>query len=301
MQQEIQSKQFRPTSNYTSQSVQEHSPKIIEELLRRGSAMIPVNMIKNPHKEQLGLKNIVDIQHKNGMNYKGERDKMHNNVGKSCVGTEKDRSVSCENRRNKLISNKINQKIMELTKNIAVELPRPVTLYYDDKPSEKKAEQSKPTTETSMKPNNNQNIGRNKITLPVKIKSNQKEVLEIDSNNKDGPNETLTTTKTNQKTTIISNDDLFFPNRRKLSIFKRPFHSILGFESDLLSDVKGSDDDDFSIHELFKKTYHRHESNSFTDHLNHENVIRMENPERKRHPTVLGSYHTCRLPFYRSF
>lgn len=72
------------------------------------------------------------------------------------LGNEKDCSVSFPNRRNKLKSNKINQKIKKLTKNMAILRP-----------------------ETYEK--NNQDIERNNTTLPLKIKSNEEEVMETHS------------------------------------------------------------------------------------------------------------------------
>lgn len=292
----IQSLQSPPASKYTTLSVQENGgPKVKEEILLRGSAMVPVNMIKNPYKEQLGWKNVLGSKATDDKDFQGDRNERFNNVGTSCVRNDKDRSVSCENRRNKVISNKINQKIMELTKNMSIVLPRPI-VFHDDKPSENNAEHTQLVPESSIKTLHEQDIEIDTSTLPAQIKlMDNKEAKEKDFKTENEEKEPLTSAKANQKTPVISNDDLFFTNRRKLSIFSRPFHSILGFESDLLSDVKGSDDD-FSIHELyFKKPYHRHESNSCTDHLNHEHM-RMENPEQKRVSTLLGLYYTCRCP-----
>ncbi|KAL1456223.1 hypothetical protein WDU94_000968 [Cyamophila willieti] len=75
------------------------------------------------------------------------------------------------------------------------------------------------------------------------------------------------------KRNFISNDDLFFTNRRRPSVFSRPVLSILGLESDLLSDIRDSDEE-YSIHEIyFKKPYYRHDSKSCTNQLDNEIVV----------------------------
>lgn len=247
-----------------------------EKILRTETEMIPVNMMKNPHREQVGWKKAVKPQETKVDEYTHKRiDKKmnHENLNsRVCIG-DKD---TCINRKHKVISNKINQKIIELTKNLSMELPREIS-FYDDKLREN-TEQSKvePDSNTKSKlssvqientSNEPSPENQNKKDLDIKGEQNESPLLEKPILSK-------------QKTSIISNDDLFFTNRRKFSIFDRPLDSI--FDTDLLNDIKGSDDD-FSIHELyFKKPYHRQESNSMTGQMNFEHGEGMEISEQRR-------------------
>lgn len=287
-------------SNHSETSIRPKSiheqRKSLNEDVKLREIMIPVNMIKNPHREEIEWRrDSIQRETKNEKDIQKPRFCGPSDCDKRCNRKCKEKSGVFQNQhgyncvvRNKVISNKINQKILELTKNVSLENTKPINVHEESVQQQRSAGRHQPKHESCPKMIDNNE--RHKCS-PVKFnaevkKSNEKfDVVEkknTTSKNKTNEDQTMKQdkmlNKSSQKTpVIISNDDLFFTNRRRLSIFNRPFHSILGFESDRLSDERYSDDD-LSIHELYvNKPYCHHESKSCTNHIDHENV---RNPSR---------------------
>lgn len=251
--------------------------------VKKRETMIPVNMAKTLTYKEVEWKKDNIPEEKETKEKDINKEKCNNERGDVLLNQK----LFNNSIRNKFISNKINQKIMELTKNMSVEIVKPPIVFEEKRKCPLEENQKYKLTHTEQESRSNglkiiepiEKISSSSMSDPKEKTStkhlNNRNKSKKCKNNKEmnsKPNEVGNQhgLNVNPKQPVISNDDLFFTNRRRHSVFNRTFRSILCFESDILNDLRDSDED-LSIHEIYvKKPYYRHDSKSCTDQPDHD-------------------------------